>query len=133
MNRREFTEPVKAEIRARANGACENQRMPLYILHMFPEGCPRQPVDIDHIYPDMLESDEAKQEPLTADDGAHLCKVCHSLKTAEDQKARKRRNRHAVRKDRPKSGWFKGGPKIKTRSFDKTRTRGFDGVVRERT
>jgi hypothetical protein len=131
-DRREFTNPVKAEIRTRSNGACENQMMPLYILHLFPQGCPRPAKEIDHIYPDMLESKEAKIAPLTADEGADLCSVCHKIKTAEDQKARKRRNHHAVRDDRPKSGWFGNGRKLEGGGFDKTKTRGFDGVVRER-
>ena len=109
MSRREFLGPVKAEIRARSKGVCENQRMPLHMLDLFPQGCPREPAEIDHIYPDMLETDQAKQAQLTADEGAHLCPVCHKIKTKQDQKARKRRNGHAVRKDRPKSGWFGGG------------------------
>lgn len=131
MSRREFTSPVKAEIRTRSNGVCENQMMPLEILHLFPQGCPRPAKEIDHVYPDMLESEEAKLAPLTADEGADLCPVCHKIKSAEDQKARKRRNHHAVRKDRPK-------PKrqhrpIQSGGFDKTLSRGFDGVVRGRT
>ena len=126
-DRREFTEAVKREIRERSGGICECHRMPADIIHMFPKGCDRDATDIDHIYADVLETDKSK--PLTAADGAHLSKACHLIKTAADQKARAKRNRHRVRDDRPGSGWWQKGRKLQSRGFDKTLTRKIDGTV----
>jgi hypothetical protein len=98
--------------------------MPPDIRYLFPKDCQRIASDIDHIYADVLESD--KLSALTAGDGAHLSKECHAIKTATDQKVRAKRNRHSVRKDRPKSGWFRGaktqwpkGSKLQSRGFPK--------------
>lgn len=129
-DRREFSDAVYAEIVARAAGRCECYRMPADIRHMFPANCDRKPSQVDHIYADVLETD--KSTPLTADDGAHLSNACHLIKTAADQKARATRNRHAVRKDRPQSGWFHKGRKLQSKGFDKTRTRRVDGTVVKR-
>lgn len=120
-NRREFTESVKREIKDRAGGKCENYRMGPDIALLFPRNCPNQPSDIDHIYADVL--DDEKSEPLTANDGAYLCKQCHAIKTRTDQKYRAKRNKHTVRKDRPKSGWFRSGQKMQGRGFSKTHKR----------
>ncbi len=126
-DRREFSKPVKDEIKARSGGKCECYRMGPDIIHLFPKGCQREAADVDHIFADILEV--KKDAPLTADHGAHLSKVCHAIKTATDQKARARRNKHAIRKDRPKPGWFQSGPKTKKRGFSKTYKRRFDGSV----
>ncbi len=121
--RREFPEPVKRAIRERSGGRCETHLMPADIRHLFPKECVNPACEIDHVYPDVLEAD--KSAPLTADDGAHLCWPCHHLiKCREDASARKKRNAHKPRKDRPKSGWFHRGPKIapkpiKSRGFSK--------------
>lgn len=111
-SRREFSEPIKEEIRKRSGGKCECYRMGPDIIHMFPKDCDRKAVDIDHIFADILELE--KDTPLTAEDGAHLSKACHKIKTATDQKYRARRNKHAVRKDRPKSGWWHSGAKLQS-------------------
>lgn len=126
-DRREFTKSVKDEIKARSGGKCECYRMEPDIIHLFPINCQREARDVDHIYADILELE--KDAPLTADDGAHLSVACHKIKTATDQKARARRNKHAVRKDRPKPGWFRSGQKMQSRGFDKTHTKRFDGSV----
>lgn len=99
MSRREFSEPVKRQIRDRADGVCECQRMPSDIRGWFPVDCTNPPLEVDHVYADTLESD--KSAPLTAEDGAHLCAPCHKLKTKSDQAMRKKRNAHKVRDDRP--------------------------------
>jgi len=112
MNRREFSAPVKREIRARSGGVCECDLMTPDIRGLFPKVCTRPAVDIDHVYADCLEREEDKQGPLTAADGADLCKPCHKIKTASDQGYRRKRNAHAVRKGRPKKGFF-NGPKKK--------------------
>ena len=102
MARREFTEKVKREIRARSGGYCECHMMPSFMRELFPVKCTRKAGDIDHIYPDGLEDEEAKLEPLTAEEGAHLSDVCHPIKTTHDRKAMARRNGHAVNRNRPK-------------------------------
>lgn len=120
MNRREFREPVKAEIRERSGGVCECHRMPADIAHMFPKHCDRPAVDIDHVFADTLETD--KSADLTAEDGAHLSSPCHKIKSASDQAMRRKRNAHTVRKDRPKPGWFQQGAKMpKGRGFPKSK------------
>ena len=120
MTRREFPEAVKAEIRARSGGRCECYRMPADIRHMFPKECDRPASDVDHIYADTLETEKAGA--LTADDGAHLSKPCHKIKTASDQRMRAKRNTHKPRKDRPQSYTARksGGVKkpIPARGFD---------------
>lgn len=113
-DRREFSAAVKAKIRERAGGVCECHLMPADIRGWFPQTCDREPVDIDHIYADVLEDD--KSEPLTADDGAHLCKACHQIKSKSDQAMRKKRNAHKVRKDRPKAK-KRGTGQIKSAGF----------------
>lgn len=123
MSRREFTEAVKRAIRARSGGVCECYLMPADIRHMFPKACANPPRDIDHIYADTLESDEAKRAALTADEGAHLCTACHKIKTVSDQDMRGKRGKHKVRKDRPKSGWFHKGAKLQSRGFSTTHKR----------
>ena len=125
--RREFPEPVKRAIRERSGGRCECARMPADIRHMFPRDCDRQASEIDHIRAEVLVDD--KFAPLTAEDGAHLSSACHLIKTASDQACRKKRNRHRVRDDRPKPGWFQKGRKIQSKGFDKTHTRKMDGTV----
>lgn len=130
MARREFTASVKAEIIKRANGICENRFMPKDILHRFVQPCPNPPTDVDHIYADTLETD--KSGPLTADDGAYLCKMCHLIKTGSDQKMRAKRNKHAVRKDRPKPGWFQSGQKLQSGGFNKTYRKKMNGSVEKR-
>ena len=101
-SRREFTVPVKRAIRARSGGVCEVDLMPPAIRHFFPKECPNEPSEVDHIYPDVLEDDAAKKEPLKAEDGAHLCWPCHHLiKCREDAASKKKRNAHKVRDDRP--------------------------------
>ncbi len=84
MSRREFTEAVKAEIRARAGGVCECHLMPADILHMFPKDCTRKPVAIDHVYADTLEDEADKSVPLTADEGAHRAQVSKLRKKLPD-------------------------------------------------
>ena len=111
-DRREFSDAVKAEIRARSGGRCECYRMTPDIIHMFPKVCDRVACDVDHIFADILELE--KDAPLTADDGAHLSKPCHKIKTASDQAYRRKRNAHRVRKDRPKPSWFQTGAKIES-------------------
>jgi hypothetical protein len=126
-DRREFTKAVKDEIKARSGGKCECYRMEPDIIHLFPINCQREARDIDHIFADILDLE--KDAPLTAEDGAHLSVACHGIKTVTDQKYRAKRNRHTVRKDRPKPGWFQSGQKMKSRGFDKTHTKRFDGSV----
>ena len=137
MTRREFTDPVKAEIRARSGGRCECYRMPADIRHMFPKECANAPSEVDHIYADVLEDEQAKREPLTAEDGAHLCWPCHHLiKCREDAAAKKRRNKHRVRKDRPKSYSARKSAGVKqqiqSRGFDKRYLKKMDGTVERR-
>jgi len=129
-DRREFTEAIKQEIRERSGGKCECYRMGPDIIHMFPKGCQREASDIDHIFADVLELE--KDAPLTADDGAHLSRACHQIKTATDQAYRRKRNKHKMRKDRPKPGWFQASAKIEgtnrwpPKGSRKLKSRGFN-------
>ena len=59
----------------------------------------------------------------TLENAAYLCSACHKIKTKADQAARKTRNKHAPRKDRPKSGWFSGQTKkLPTRKMNQPYT-----------
>ena len=118
MNRQEFKPAVQAQIRARSGGRCECNRMPPALLHFFPKECDRPAAEIDHIYPDALKFDGEKLKPLTADDGAHLCKPCHAIKTASDRQMMAKRSAHTVKKERADKRRAKGKTaKIPGRGF----------------
>lgn len=103
--RSEFPVAIRRYVAVRSGGRCECYLMPPAIRRCFPETCDRKAEEFDHIVPDMAEG-----EP-TADNCAHLSRSCHLIKTKADQADRKKRNAHLVRKDRPKSGWFRGPKK----------------------
>jgi hypothetical protein len=78
MNRREFSNRVKAQIVLRAM----NERGQIVC-----EGCGlvlgKRPYHVDHTVPDALSID--KSRPLTADDGKLLgVECCHKPKTVDD-------------------------------------------------
>ena len=88
MTRQNFTHKTKGLIRERSGGICEVDRIPAesrrvrYLL--LPETCSRPGVDVDHIHPDWAEG------PRTVENGAHLCKTCHGIKTVVDNKEAKK-------------------------------------------
>lgn len=96
MSRSEFPIAVKREAAARSGGVCECHKMSEDIRGHFPKVCDRPAAEFDHVLADTLGG-----KP-TLDNCAHLSKPCHLIKTATDQKARAKRNKHTVRKDRPK-------------------------------
>lgn len=110
--RREFSALVKREAWKRCNGMCEADRLPEGVAD-FPKLCINVPKELDHIEPDCLGG-----EP-TLENSAWLCRQCHAEKTKADASARKTRNAHRVRKDRPKTGWFQPGRKLQSRPFRK--------------
>ncbi len=58
----------------------------------------------------------------------HHAEVCAALKTAADAKSRAKANRIRKRE----AGEKRPGRKIAGRGFDRSKTRGFDGTVRDR-
>jgi 5-methylcytosine-specific restriction endonuclease McrA len=132
MTRREFPEAIKRAIRARSGGVCECRLMPADIAHLFPKECDRPAAEIDHRIAECLRTEAELLEPLTAEDGAHLCSPCHKLKTASDQAMRGKRNAHRVRDDPPKRAKASGKPRLQSRGFDKTLRRKMDGTVERR-
>lgn len=117
MTRNEFPAPVRKAALERSGGLCECHLMPPDIKG-FPDVCAVEAKELDHIDCDMFGG-----EP-TLENAAYLCTGCHKIKTKADQAARKTRNKHAPRKDRPKSGWF-SGPKRKLEGGQKFPPRPF--------
>jgi 5-methylcytosine-specific restriction enzyme A len=126
-DRREFTTSVKRAVLQRSGGMCEIDLCSEDVKQAIGETCGKVGKDFDHALADCLGG-----EP-TFENCVLLCTEHHKAKTKLiDQKARAKRNKHTVRKGRPKPGWFQSGQKLQSRGFDKTKTKGFDGVVRER-
>lgn len=126
MTRREFPTSVRKAALQRSGGFCEAHLLPECIEGV-PDKCGNVAKELDHIDCDMFGG-----EPVL-ENAAYLCRGCHKIKTKADQAARKSRNHHSVRKDRPKTGWFNGPKrKIQSRGFSKDMTRNFKGEVRPR-
>lgn len=107
----DFSERVKREIRARAQGRCEA------------ENCNAVGRDCAHIHPVVTGG------PGTAANGRLLCPDCHAVETRRDIKvaAKIRRLRGVT-----KSQWHGTKPsqgKLKSRGFDKTLRRRMNGAV----
>lgn len=123
MTRTEFPTSVRKAALERSGGKCECHLMPPDIQG-FPDDCTDEAKELDHIDCDMFGG-----EP-TLENAAYLGTACHKIKTKADQAARKTRNKHAPRKDRPKSGWWvgpkqnipkrklEGGGKLQGRKFN---------------
>jgi len=119
VTRSEFPTSVHKAAMERSKGLCERHLMPPDIKG-FPDVCTDETKELDHIDCDMFGG-----KP-TLKNAAYLCTSCHKIKTKADQAARKTRNKHAPRKDRPKSSWFAGPKqKIKGRGFQKKAGRKF--------
>jgi hypothetical protein len=131
MSRREFDAATKRAIRERAQGRCECHLMPSDVRGWFPVECEREPAEIDHRIAECLRTEAELAEPLTAEDGAHICAPCHKIKTKLDQAMRKKRNAHTVRRDRPKKPG-KQKQKIQSRGFNKAWRKRMDGTVERR-
>ena len=84
MTRRNFTPATKRKIRERSQGVCEIHLVPRCMYPALPETCTRKAEDVDHITPDWCGG------PPTVENGADLCKPCHSIKTATDNKEAKK-------------------------------------------
>ena len=124
MARAEFTASIKRKAFQRSGGVCEVHRLP-HALGL-PETCDGVAKELDHIMPCILGGE------ATLDNSAYLCKACHRAKTDLDVADKSKRNRHRVRDDRPKPGWFQKGRKLQSRGFDKTHTKRMDGTVIKR-
>lgn len=82
--RKNFTPKTKRLIRERSNGTCEVHLIPRCMYPALPESCSRKGEDVDHITPDWCDG------PPTMENGALLCKPCHSIKTVTDNKTAKK-------------------------------------------
>jgi len=89
--------------------------------------------EIDHI---QRRDALGKHEP---DNWQALCVPCHAEKTRTDNREAKKGARirgekgQRARRERRGGSSIKGGAKLQSRGFDRTKTKGFDGKVRERT
>ena len=114
-SRREFPASVKRDAAQRSQGVCECHRMSADIIDHFDPACSREAAEFDHIFADTFDG-----EP-TLENCAHLSTVCHKIKTALDAKARARRNRHTIDRDKARAKKVNPKPKahLKGRGFDK--------------
>jgi 5-methylcytosine-specific restriction endonuclease McrA len=98
MTRRNFSQKTKALIRERSGGVCEVDRIPpesrLVRYRALPGSCQRAGAEVDHIHPDWADG------PRTVENGALLCKPCHSIKSVVDNKEAKKSNRILGKADR---------------------------------
>jgi len=124
----DFDTATKRAAADRSQGRCECHRMTADIRGAFPIECDRVAAEFDHIKAIALGGKG------TLANCAHICTPCHKIKTALDKAAMAKRHRHDVNKDRkPKTRTRAKGQPMPSRGFDKTKTRGFDGIVRDRT
>lgn len=90
--------------------------------------CEKPASDVDHIIP-LWCGGSNRDSNLEA-----LCVDCHATKTKAEASARAKVNRIEKRAEgRMKPKRPIPGPKLQSRGFDKTQTRGFNGKVRART
>lgn len=123
MSRSEFSVAVKRAAAERSGGRCECHRMSEDIAGLFPVLCDRVAAEFDHILADCLDGE------ATLDNCAHLCKPCHKIKTATDQKYRAKRNKHRIDREKRDKRRAQPKPKMQSRGFSKTLKRKFSGEV----
>jgi len=85
-------------------------------------GCPERATDVDHILPLWLGGSN-KEKNLEG-----LCPAHHAAKTKAEASLRAK----AKRREQRDQGTRRPRQPIASRGFDKTQTRGFDGIVRPR-
>lgn len=125
MSRKEFSASVKREAWKRSGGFCEVHRLP-HVLGL-PDSCDRVAAELDHIEPCVLGGD------ATLENSAYLCRHHHRQKSDRDVADKSTRNKHAVKKGRPKPGWFKSGRKLQSKGFNSEYTRKVSGETVKRT
>jgi 5-methylcytosine-specific restriction endonuclease McrA len=85
-------------------------------------GCPERATDVDHILPLWLGGSN-REKNLEG-----LCPAHHAAKTKAEASLRAK----AKRREQRDQGTRRPRKAIASRGFDKTQTRGFDGIVRPR-
>ncbi len=85
-------------------------------------GCPERATDVDHILPLWLGGSN-REKNLEG-----LCPAHHAAKTKAEASLRAK----AKRREQRDQGTRRPRQPIASRGFDKTQTRGFDGIVRPR-
>lgn len=123
LKRRSFTARQRNEIANRQEWLCNICKCDLWGIRF----------DVDHVHRlDAL----GKHEPSN---WQALCVPCHAEKTRTDNREAKKGRRirglagQAKRRKERGGSSIKGGAKLQSRGFDRTKTKGFDGKVRERT
>jgi hypothetical protein len=107
--RHNFTTPQQREIRKRSNDICEAGKFETEAFYgMAPgETCNRPAKEIDHITADALKRSKIK----SIDEGLHVCKPHHAIKTANDRK----KIAKATRLDEKRAGIVKPKQTIRQR------------------
>lgn len=123
MARKEFSADVKRQVFTRSEGRCELHRLPWDLKAELGETCDRVGKEFDHVTADCLGG-----EP-TAENCAFLCATCHKAKTKTDVGYKAKRRRHTVDKERAAKRKANPSPKIRTRGFNKSLKRKFNGEV----
>ena len=106
--RHNFTTPQQRNIRARSGDICEAGKYGTEALYGMATGdiCKMPAEEIDHVTADAL----ARTRIQSIDEGLHVCKIHHKIKTAQDRKkiakaTRLDEARVGIRK--PKRAWPK--------------------------
>ena len=106
--RHNFTTPQQREINVRSEGKCEAGKFDTWAFYGMAPGdtCPMPAEEIDHITADALKRTKIQ----SIDEGLHVCKLHHKIKTAQDRKkiakaTRLDEARVGIRK--PKRAWPK--------------------------
>ena len=123
--RHNFTTPQQRQINERSHGVCEAGKFETEAFYgMAPgETCTRPAEEIDHITADALKRSRIKD----IDEGLHVCRLHHKIKTADDMK----KIAKAVRLEESKLGIKKASrpiPGSKTSGWKKS----FSGEVTRR-
>ena len=84
MTRHNFTTPQQREIRDRSGDICEAGKFKTWKLYgMAPnDTCNMPAVEIDHVAADAL----VRTKIQSIDEGLHVCRIHHKIKTAEDRR-----------------------------------------------
>lgn len=104
MTRHNFTTPQQRQINVRSEGKCEAGKFWWFYGMEQSETCDMPAEEIDHITADALKRTRIQ----SIDEGCHVCRIHHKIKTASDRKkiAKAKRledERFGIRK--PKRAW----------------------------
>lgn len=109
--RHNFSTPQQREIRVRSGDKCEAGKFKTWNLYgMAPnDTCSMPAEEIDHIAADAL----MRTKIQSIDEGLHVCKIHHKIKTAQDRK----KIAKATRLDEARVGIKRPKRKIPSRKF----------------